>query len=564
MSAHRWPIRPVPSEVTTEWRRAGLWDDTTLGVKIDRALRNHPEQRFHVHSLERPWEGTFGELRERALAVAGGLAQRGVRPGDAVAFQLPNWAEAAVAFYATSFLGAVVVPIVHFYGVKEVSYILRRTEVVAFVTAARFGRRDYLADLPAVVDAAPSVRVVAVVGSSGQGGEGGGAGDGAGGLALPAGAIPFEGLETGPTLPGPVDTDPDGPAVVAYTSGTTSDPKGVVHSHNTLGAEIVQLDDMNAGGGLPSLVGAPVGHFMGMLGALLVPAVNDMPVHLIDVWDPARVLSTMRTWGLSAGSGSTFFLTSLLDHPDLTPEHLSLMRYVGLGGSAVPVAVAERATAAGISVLRSYGATEHPSITGSKHDHDAWSRLRTDGRPMPGVEIRLLDDDGQPVPPGTPGEIWSRGPDCCVGYTDSEITARAFDAEGWYRTEDVGVLDDAGCLTITDRKKDIIIRGGENISAAEVEELLLQVVPGLAEAAVISVPDARFGEKVGAVLRMTPAAPAPDLDAVRALLLGAGLGRQKLPEYLDTVDDFPRTSTAKIIKAELRRRISARLVAAGG
>lgn len=549
MSAQRWPVRPVPVGVTAEWRRAGLWDDTTFGAKIDKALRDHAGQEFHVHSLERPWKGTFGELRERALAVAGGLAARGVRPGDAVAFQLPNWAEAAVAYYASSFLGAVVVPIVHFYGVKEVSYILRRTEVVAFVTPARFGRRDYLADLTKIVADVPSLRLVAVVGATDE--------------PLPVDAVPFEALAAGPALAGPLDVDADSAAVIAYTSGTTADPKGVVHSHNTLGAELLHLKHMNATGGLPSLVGAPVGHFMGMLLGLLLPAVDAKPVHLIDVWDPARVLATILTWGLAAGTGSTFFLTSLLDHPELTADHLALMRHVGLGGSAVPAAVAERATAAGISVVRSFGSTEHPSITGTNHQDDARARLHTDGRPLPGVEMRLLDDDGAPVPMGTAGEIWSRGPDCCVGYTDPDLTARSFDADGWYRTEDVGVLDEHGCLTITDRKKDIIIRGGENVSAAEVEEMLLRVVPGLLEVAVISVPDARLGEKVGAVLRMAPATPAPDLDGVRARLLEAGLGRQKLPEYLDTVDDFPRTSTAKIIKATLRQSAAARVTAAG-
>ncbi|CAO5160657.1 acyl-CoA synthetase [Frankia sp. AiPs1] len=545
MSAQRWPARKIPADVTAAWRREGHWDDAAFSATIDQSLRDHATQEFHVHSAERPWSGTFGELRERALAVAGGLAARGVRPGDTVAFQLPNWAEAAVAFYATSFLGAVVVPIVHFYGVKEVSYILRRTEVVAFVTAARFGRRDFLADLPTVLAAAPSVTVVAVVGAEDE--------------PLPANAIPFDALADGPTLAEPATTDPDSPVVVAYTSGTTSDPKGVVHSHNTLGAELRQLVGMDASGGRNTLTGAPVGHFMGMLNSMLMPAMYDRPVHLVDVWDPATVLSLMRTWKLSAGSGSTFFLTSLLDHPDCTAEHLALIGYVGLGGSAVPVAVGERATQAGISLLRSYGSTEHPSITGSLHTHDARSRLRTDGRPMSGVEIKLLDDDGRPVPTGTPGEIWSRGPDCAIGYTDPVLTERAFDAEGWYRTEDIGVLDETGCLTITDRKKDIVIRGGENISAAEVEELLLQVVPALLEVAVIAVPDDRFGEKVGAVLRMAPGTPAPGLDEIRASLLGAGLGRQKVPEYLEAVADFPRTSTAKIIKAELRRRAAARL-----
>ncbi|MBL7499756.1 AMP-binding protein [Frankia sp. CNm7] len=499
---------------------------------------------FRVHSLERPWEGSFAELWARTLAVAGGLAARGIGPGDAVAFQLPNWAEAAVTFYAASVLGAVVVPIVHFYGPKEVSYILRRTEVAAFVSAGAFGRRNYLDDLPGVCAGIPSLRVVAVVGTDAA--------------SLPAGAITFDTLED--ALPRRVHptVDPDAPAVVAYTSGTTAEPKGVIHSHNTLGAEVRQLGAMQAGGGLPALTGTPLGHFMGMLSALLIPLTRGEQINVIDVWDPGRVLQVMAKYGLSAGSGATYFLTSLLDHPELTDEHRRLLRYVGLGGAAVPPAVTEKATAAGVSVVRMYGSTEHPSITGSRHADERRARLHTDGRPLAGVQIRLLDEDGQPVAQGQPGEIWSRGPDCFIGYTDPALTAAAFDAEGWYRTEDLGVLDGAGFLTITDRKKDIIIRGGENVSAAEVEELLLSVLPDLLEVAVIAVPDPRLGEKVGALLRLAPGRAEPTVESVRRLLLEAGLGRQKLPEYLEAVEDFPRTSTGKIMKAELRRQAAAR------
>ena len=152
-----------------------------------------------------------------------------------------------------------------------------------------------------------------------------------------------------------------------------------------------------------------------------------------------------------------------------------------------------------------YGSTEHPSITGSYHTDPERQRLATDGRPLAGVEIRLLDDVGRPVPDGQPGEIWSRGPDCCMGYTDPALTAALFDDDGWYRTEDVGVLDDAGFLTITDRKKDIIIRGGENVSAVEVEELLM-TMEGVAEAAVVAAPDPRLGEQVCAFVRLAPGA----------------------------------------------------------
>jgi acyl-CoA synthetase (AMP-forming)/AMP-acid ligase II len=164
------------------------------------------------------------------------------------------------------------------------------------------------------------------------------------------------------------------------------------------------------------------------------------------------------------------------------------MGYIGMGGAAVPAAVVDRASRQGISIVRMYGSTEHPSITGSRHEDPEDKRGYTDGHPLPGVEIRLVGADGQDVAPGEPGEILSRGPDCCAGYTDSDLTAATWDADGWFRTGDIGVLDEDGYLRITDRVKDIIIRGGENVSAAEVEEQLMHL-PSVAECAVVAAPD---------------------------------------------------------------------------
>ncbi len=220
----------------------------------------------------------------------------------------------------------------------------------------------------------------------------------------------------------------------------------------------------------------------------------------------------MLEYRLACGSGATFFLLSLLDHPDRTDDHLELMRHLGLGGSAVPTATGERAKRGHLH-RADYGSTEHPSITGSRHEDGERHRIATDGRPLDGVEIRLVDDDGRPVGPGRPGEIWSRGPDCCIGYTDPALTEDLFDVDGWYRTEDIGVLDDDGYLTITDRKKDVIIRGGENVSAAEVEEHLAGL-DGVTEVAVVAAPDDRLGEQVCAFVRLTPGAEAPDLAGV--------------------------------------------------
>jgi acyl-CoA synthetase (AMP-forming)/AMP-acid ligase II len=217
------------------------------------------------------------------------------------------------------------------------------------------------------------------------------------------------------------------------------------------------------------------------------------------------------------------------------------------------VAVSERAEALGILVTRAYGSTEHPSTTGSRSDAPRAKRNRTDGRALPGVELRLVDEGGREVGVGQPGEIVSRGPDLCAGYTDPALND-VFDADGWYRSGDVGILDADGYLTITDRLKDIIIRGGENVSAAEVEEIL-QRLPGVAEVAVVAAPDPRLGEHGCAFLRLLPGATAPDLACLRSHLEAEGLSRPKWPEELRVISEFPRTPSGKIVKAELRRRL---------
>jgi acyl-CoA synthetase (AMP-forming)/AMP-acid ligase II len=222
----------------------------------------------------------------------------------------------------------------------------------------------------------------------------------------------------------------------------------------------------------------------------------------------------------------------------------------------VPVALGERAAAHGIALVRAYGSTEHPSITGSTFDDPAAKRHATDGRPMAGVQIRLVDDTGADVATGEPGEIWSRGPDLCAGYTDPRLTAAAFDADGWFHTGDMGVLDADGILTITDRLNDVIIRGGENISAAEVEEAIV-ALDAVAEVAVVAAADARMGEHACAVVRLAPGAGAIALAAVTDHLERVGLARQKWPEELVVVDDFPRTAAGKIRKVDLRARLRA-------
>jgi acyl-CoA synthetase len=538
-----WELRQPSAEQTAAWRQAGLWrdDPVPLGVMVDESLRQFAARPFTFRSEYRPWVGSYGEIRQLAQRAAEGLSRRGISSGDIVAFQLPNWVEAAITFYAVTYLGAVIVPIVHTYGPKEVAYILRRSNVRLFVTAAHFGQTDYLAHLDDIRAGCPSLESVLVVGDGPR----------------PAGTEDFNELLSGPELTTPQWGDPHQPVVMAYTSGTTADPKGVIHSDVTLMAEIGHQATMRSAGGRsarPSLVGAPLGHAGGMYSSLLTPLPIGLPVHLIDKWDPAVILAAMVEDGLSCGGGVTFFLTSLLDHPDCTAEHHALIGTAGMGGAAVPAAVSDRAETLGIDVYRSYGSTEHPSITGCWGDSTPAQRKYTDGRPLPGVEIRLVDDDGRDVEPGTPGEILSRGPDLFLGYTDPRLTHEAFDADGWFATGDIGRADPEGYITIVDRKKDIIIRGGENISALEVEELLLRM-PGIAEVAVVAAPDPRLGEHCCAFVRVDGEGRELALATLRSHLEASGLGRQKWPEELRIVDDLPRTPSGKVRKADLRHQL---------
>ena len=523
-------MRQIPAELVRRYEQEGYWTGETLGELLARGLAANQDVGFCVHSAVRPHTGTFGDVERDARRLAAGLQARGVGAGDVVALQLPNWREAAVTFWASSFLGAVIVPIVHFYGRKELAHIMATAKPRVFVTAPEFGRMQFHPDLCA------EVPIVALVGDGGHT-----RGERSDGETW----MPFDDLLADEPMAGTVATDPASPALIAFTSGTTRDPKGVVHSHQTLSCETRQLLENYPPDRGRQLTATPVGHFIGMLGAFLIPLLEGAPIDLCDVWDPGRVLDLIESDGLSIGGGPPYFVTSLLDHPKCRPEHLSHFRTVGLGGATVSATLTRRLTDLGMFVFRSYGSTEHPSITGSRPSASEDKRLFTDGEARPGVEIRL----------GPDGEIYSRGPDLCLGYTDDDLNASAFDADGWYRTGDIGVLDDDGYLTITDRKADVIIRGGENISALEVEEVLLGMAQ-VAEAVVVAAHDHRLGERTAAVLRIRDGHRMPTLDDVREHFTQAGVARQKWPEELHEVADYPRTASGKVQKYLVRKGIA--------
>jgi acyl-CoA synthetase (AMP-forming)/AMP-acid ligase II len=285
---------------------------------------------------------------------------------------------------------------------------------------------------------------------------------------------------------------------------------------------------------------------MGVLG----PISRGEPINYADTFDIDFILEVCRREGLAPGGGAAVFLSALIDHPDFTDEIAENMRHVVLGGSIVQEALVRKAARRGITVLRSYGSTEQPTISCGMTDDGPDKLATTDGRPLPGVEVVIKRPDGSVAPSSSEGEIFSRGPDRCAGYLDPAENDGTFDADGWLATGDLGIVDAAGHLAVTGRAKDLIIRNGINVSPAEVENALMSC-PGIVDVAVVGVPDDRTGERAVAFVQSGGAA-LPTLADLTAHLASIGLAKPKWPEELRIVDEFPRTASGKVQKYVLR------------
>jgi len=535
-----FPRQAARAELFKSYRERGLWGQRTFNDILDEACNDKwPASRFIIASRERPADVSFRKLHERGLRLAGALHALGLRKGDVFAMEMPNWLEACLMYHACAALGVVVVPIIHIYQAKEVQFILRQSRAKAFMVPQTTMGIDYLAIVEEIRPTLPELEHVIVVGEK-----------------APEGCLLFEQLaarET-PEFPRP-EISPDEPHILAYTSGTTSDPKGVVHSHNTLFSELRAVVHASGGDDTDVFMSPnPIGHIAGIYTALIAPFLSGYrKIILVDGFDPAYMLELIAEHQVTRSGGAPIFLQVMITDPTFAELDTSSLKLFGVGGANVSPQLIEQAAEVGWWSFRSYGCTEHPSITMGTLDDPLQKRAYTDGRPMLDVEVRLVDDDGGDVPQGEPGEIWSRGPDQFLGYMDPAMDADVFSDDGWFRTGDIGVMDADGYITITDRKKDIIIRGGENISAREVEEVLARH-PKVQEAAATSTSDAKYGEKVCAFIilagdeRIT-------LQEVQEHFKAEGIAKQKTPERIEFVEAFPRTLQGKVKKYELKRRL---------
>ncbi|GLL16246.1 cyclohexanecarboxylate-CoA ligase [Pseudonocardia halophobica] len=533
--------RPRP-DLVAAYTAPGLWEETRVDSYLRERAAQHPDR---LALVDRGNLWSYGALDREVDRWATALRNHGVGLGTVVSWQLPNWAEAVVLHQATLRLGAVSNPIIPIYRHSEVSFILRQAQSEIVFVPAAFRGFDFPSMLRDIRDELPDLATVVVVGDAPSE-------DGVIGLdAFLARAAPAQARAGGKAA-----DDANAIALLLYTSGTTSSPKGALHTHNTLDYENRSMIEFF---GLTSsdvvLMPSPVTHITGVLYGLQLPFMLGGAVVLLDVWEPGAGLELMERHGCTFMVAATPFLHGLVHHPARTPEATRTLRVFACGGADVPPELVHRATdELGCLVSRVYGSTEFPTATSSNLSDPTDKRARTDGRAIGQAPVVVVDDEDRPVPPGEPGHLLVRGPELFVGYLDDALNADAFTPDGWFRTGELPVVDGEVYVEITGRQKDIIIRGGENISAKEVEDRLFEH-PKVADVAVVAVPDPVLVERACAVV-VPEAGVEVDLDELTTWLREHHrLAMQKLPEYLVLVDELPRTASGKVQKFKLRDRL---------
>jgi cyclohexanecarboxylate-CoA ligase len=527
------------------WQRSGLFEILEAQVAV------LPDKRFVFDSTI---SYTYRELRDTALQLAVGLQRIGVGRGDRVAVQLPNWSEFFVCAAAVARLGAVIVPIMPIYRDDEVAYVLNHSGAKVAITCEEFKGFRY-------VDMFDKLRTEAL---------------GLGALIVVRGsepvdreaAIPFVEVLASitPDLVAELGEPggPDEPLLIVYTSGTTARPKGCLHTFNTLrfSAEALRksldytAEDVQFG---PS----PVSHSTGLITSLVLPLIAGASSHLMEAWEPEEGLRRIQQHGCTVTVTATAFIQMLMATYESDRHDASSLRLWVCAGSPIPGAIVERANASlgGCRVLSLYGRSEN-FLTTMCTVNDVPARSSTsDGSAIVGAEVAIVDNDGCLLPAGQEGDICYRGPGHMIEYfRDPEHTAELFTPDGYSRSGDLGVMDADGFVRVTGRLKDIVIRGGLNISARELEDLLAGY-PSFSTVAVVAMPDERLGEKVCLYGVVAPGEIAPALADVVAYLRDCKLATPKLPERLEIVESLPMTATGKVQKHMLRADIASKLKA---
>jgi acyl-CoA synthetase (AMP-forming)/AMP-acid ligase II len=527
---------------------SGVWPNRTL----DDYLRQHARERGDKLVLvDRKWRLTFAELDRLTQRVACGVYQHGIRPGDVISIQLPNWAEWLILHCAATRIGAVTNSIGAIYRQHEVEYILRSAESALILIPDNYRGFDHAGMINEIRPHLPHLQHVLVVGSE-----------------IPDGMNSFsEFLETPWEQEVPTETieelrpDPNKVTTLMFTSGTTAQPKGVMHTHNTMTAGTIQCNEVYSFTQDDAIfMASPIGHTTALLIGARLPVQYGMTAVWQQHWDAAEAIDLIAQDRCTFTLSATPFLHGLINAPNASRENLKSLKTFACGGAPIPRQLIRQAEEEfGLFVSAVYGSSEALINTAIYPGTPLERRFGSDGRLLNDVEARLVDpESGMPAAPGEEGELLIRTPAQHAGYyRDPETTRQVCLDEGWYATGDLCTLEEDGYLTVVGRKKDMIIRGGANISAREIEEFLF-THPKIENVACVAMPDPVLAERVCAYVICTPGEKLSFEEMVQ-FLKAKRISNWKLPERLEIREEFPMTPSGKVQKFLLREEI-ARLV----
>lgn len=525
----------LPPERVEAMRESGLWPDKLILDFLDKGVAEHPDKTLVTDRNSMTGETTsltYAELDRLSRTIAVNLAKAGIEKDDVVAWQLPNWWQFMAMHIACLRIGAVSNPLMPIFRERELEYMLGFAEAKAFVIPRSFRQFDYPAMVADLRDKLPALEHVWVVGENFE-------------TELLAGGPEDDGLFAA-RRPGANEV-----IEILYTSGTTGQPKGVMHTSNTIVSNLqATAKEIGLDQDTVVLMASPLAHQTGFLYGQLLPIVLGARTVFQDIWDPAEAAMLIERERVSFTMGATPFLADLTDTPALAHHDISSLATFVSGGAPIPRVLVQRATEnLQCSVHAIWGMSENGIVTVTRRGDAPEKIFETDGAAMAGFEVRVIDEDRQPVPPDTEGDLQARGMGQFVGYA-RRPEAWGTDADGWFDTGDRARMDADGYIRIVGRSKDIIIRGGENVPVAEVEELLYRH-PAVADAAVVAMPDERLGERGCAIVTLKPG-NAMDFDEMAAYLVDQHMARQYMPEQLVVIDEMPRTPSGKIQKYKLR------------
>jgi len=535
----------LTDELIARYQQAGHWGSETFYAILARRAKTHPDR---VAIVDRGRRVTYGELKTRIDRVAAGLDALGIEAGDVVTIQLPNWAEFAYVFFALERLGAVANQIGPDFRSREVDYILRFSESRAFVCPASFKGFDYVKMIGELRPGLPDLRAVCALGAAPDLATRGGL--------TTRGLVSLDALleDADAVVPRGAGQGANDIMRMAFTSGTTGNPKGVIHSHNTTLSTCRTLNnDMRVTEDEVFLVYLPLGLNWGYL-TLVQSVMAGARVVLLDQFGARAALELIQRERVTCIPTAPASIIAMLNEPELGRFDFSSLRVVITGGASCPVETIRefRARLHG-QLIELYGMLETGFHTYTRLSDDPEAVTGTVGKVSSGLGLRLIDESGRDVPVGAEGEIAAEGPSVHLGYhKNPQANAELFTADGWFRTGDLGQLDAAGNVRIVGRLKEMINRGGKKFFPREIEEILY-THPKILHAAIVGVPDPRLGERNCLCVIPRPG-QALALDEVVAFLKD-GVATYKLPETLEVFDDLPFTPTGKIQRHVLVRRV---------